>query len=115
MRPISVLNVEGRIFFTIYQSKVASYMLKNNYIRQSVQKAFLEDVAGCIEHTTLLSEAFRDAHERRRSICVAWIDIANAYGSIRHSSVCIAVVPYPHPDVRVNVVILSRFMPSKLF
>jgi hypothetical protein len=29
MRPISILNVEGRLFFTIYQLKLARFMLKN--------------------------------------------------------------------------------------
>ena len=74
MRPISVLNAEGRLFFTIYQEYMAAYMLRNGYITQSVQKAFLESVAGCIEHTTLLAEAFRDAHERRRSIYMCCLD-----------------------------------------
>ena len=35
MRPISVLNVEGRLFFTIYREKMASYF-KNSYIKQGV-------------------------------------------------------------------------------
>ena len=97
MRPISVLNVEGRLFFTIYQEKMASYMLKNNYIKQGVQKAFLENVAGCIEHTTLLAEAIRDARERRRAICIVWIDIANAYGSVRHNLLQFALRWYHVP------------------
>ena len=98
MRPIAVLNVEGRIFFTIYQHKLAIYMLKNNYMQQSFQKAFLGDVAGCIEHITLLSEALRDARERRRAICIAWIDITNAYGSIRHNFLQFALHWYHVPS-----------------
>ncbi len=107
MRPISVLNVEGRLFFTIYQEKMATFMLKNAYITQSVQKAFLESVAGCIEHTTLLAE-FRDARERRRSICVAWIDIANAYGSVRHNFLQFALYWY-HVPSQIRALIFAYY------
>jgi len=108
MRPISVLNAEGRLFFTVYQEKMATFMRKNGFITQGVQKAFLESVPGCIEHTTLLSEAFRDAKERHRSICVAWIDIANAYGSMRHNFIQFALKWY-HVPAQVRRLIWSYY------
>jgi hypothetical protein len=45
-------------------------MLSNNYIKRRVQKAFLDGVAGCIEHTTLTHEALRNAKSHQRAICV---------------------------------------------
>ena len=83
-------------------------MLRNGYITQGIQKAFLESVSGCIEHTTLLAEAFRDARERRRSICVAWLDIANAYESMRHTFIQFALHWY-HVPAQVRKLIWSYY------
>ena len=61
MRPIIVLSSEGRLFWCVFQRRMASFMLKNEYITRSVQKAFLEKTAGCIEHCAALGEVIRDA------------------------------------------------------
>ena len=37
-RTISLLNVEGKIFFSILAKRLTSYLLKNNYVDTSVQK-----------------------------------------------------------------------------
>ena len=57
MRPISVLNSEGRLFWTVFQMKLSRYMLDNKYIQLRVQKGFLEGVVGCIELTSVHSDA----------------------------------------------------------
>jgi len=59
-------------------------MLRNNYISRDVQKGFLSGMPGCIEHTFGLLEALRDAKESYRQIVITWLDLANAYGSVRH-------------------------------
>ena len=64
---------------------MASFMLKNEYITRSVQKAFLEKTAERIEHCTALDEVIRDAREFQRQIAISWLDLANAYGSVRLS------------------------------
>ena len=58
MRPISILNSESRLFWTIFQRRLSSFLLKNSYIQLKVQKAFLHGVAGCIEHATVLANYF---------------------------------------------------------
>ena len=66
MRPISVLNAEGRIFWTIFQQRLSKYMLDNQYIKLKVQKAFLHGVAGCVEHTTTHWEMLQNAKKDDR-------------------------------------------------
>ena len=46
---------------------------------------------GCIEHTFTLLEALRDAKESHRQIVITWLDLANAYGSIRHNLIQFAL------------------------
>ena len=84
MRPISVLNVEGRIFFSAVHKRVANFLIKNGYISTKMQKAFIEGIAGCIEHGILIQEAIRYAREHRKSICITWLDLANAFGCVPH-------------------------------
>ena len=75
IRLITALNVEGRIFFSVFQSCLSSFMLKNGYLVLRVQKAFLEGVSGCIEHATTMSASLDDAKDRLKSICISWFDL----------------------------------------
>lgn len=40
LRPICLLNVEGKIFFSIVSQRLPTYLERNKYIDTSVQKAF---------------------------------------------------------------------------
>ena len=97
MRDITVLNVEGRLFWSVFQRRLASFVIKNNYLPRSVQKAFLEGVAGCVEHTTGLAEAMAEARRKKHQVAVAWLDLRNAYGSVRHSMIQFALKWYHVP------------------
>jgi len=54
-------------------------------------------VAGCVEHSFTLFEALREAKAEQRQIVVAWIDLANAYGSVRHNLIQFAMNWYHVP------------------
>jgi hypothetical protein len=84
MRPISVLNVEGRLFCAIVHYRLAPFLVKNGYIKIKDKKAFIDGIAGCIEQGTLVYEALRYAVRHQTAITVAWLDLANAYGSVNH-------------------------------
>ena len=84
MRPISILNAEGRLFWTVFQLRMSKFMLSNNYIQTHVQKGFIEGIAGCIEYTTAQWEMLQNAKRNSRQIVLAWLDLENAYGSVRH-------------------------------
>ncbi len=103
MRPITVLSSEGRLFWCVFQRRMASFMLKNEYITRSVQKAFLEKTAGCIEHCAALDEVIRDARESQRQIVISWLDLANAYGSVRHSLILFVLKWYHVPSDLIDL------------
>ena len=46
-RPISLLNVEGKIFFRVFAR--TTFLLANGYIDNSVQKAETPVFPGCLE------------------------------------------------------------------
>ena len=90
-RPIAVTSTIGKIFFSVTSERLQSFMTSNDYISRTVQKGFLTGVAGCIEHTFTLMEALKEANAHTRQIVITWIDLANAYGSVRHNLIQFAL------------------------
>ena len=84
-RTISLLNVEGKIFFSLKADRITDFLIKNKYINASIQKGGIPNVSGCIEHTSILSQLIKEAKKEKKNLVVTWLDIANAYGSIPHS------------------------------
>ena len=90
-RTISLLNVEGKLFFAMKAERLLRYALANNYIDTSVQKGGVPDVSGCMEHTSVISQLIREAKANKTDLVVTWLDIANAYGSMPHSLIMTAL------------------------
>lgn len=86
-RIISLLNVEGKIFFSIVARRLTNFLLANNYIDTSVQKGGIAGVPGCLEHTGVVTQLIREARDHKGDLTVLWLDLANAYGSIPHKLV----------------------------
>ena len=105
-RPIAVTSTIGKIFFSVTSERLQSFMTSNDYISRTVQKGFLTGVAGCIEHTFTLMEALKEANAHTRQIVITWIDLANAYGSVRHNLIQFALnwfhVPLPIQELIFN-------------
>ncbi len=96
-RPISLLNITGKIFFSEVNRRIERFMVDNGYLNRAIQKGFVSGVPGCLEHTAKLSEAFRVAKETKRPICVSFIDLENAYGSVKHNHIQYAFTWYHFP------------------
>ena len=79
-------------------------MRGNGYFNSVEQKGFMPRVSGCIEHSTLCYEALRDARRSKRQICVAWIDLRNAFGSVRHNLIQYALQHYSVPLILRKIV-----------
>ncbi|XP_061571176.1 uncharacterized protein LOC133424524 [Cololabis saira] len=86
-RTISLLSVEGKIFFSILSKRLTGFLLSNAYIDTSVQKGGIPGVSGCLEHTGVVSQLIREAREGKGDLAVLWLDLANAFGSIPHKLV----------------------------
>ncbi|KAJ8356215.1 hypothetical protein SKAU_G00190090 [Synaphobranchus kaupii] len=80
-RIISLLSVEGKIFFSIVARRLADFLSNNGYIDTSVQKGGVSGVPGCLEHTGVVTQLIREARENKGDLTVLWLDLANAYGS----------------------------------
>ena len=62
-----------------------------------LQKAFLPTTPGVGEHQAKLAAVIRSARQQKRSLAVAWLDIASAYGSVHHSLIQFSLAHYHGP------------------
>ena len=97
-RPIALTSCVGKIYTTMLKNRWLRFMVANNYLDTSTQKAFLPAVPGCVEQYQKLSAILRDAHSNHRSLTVCWLDLANAYGSVHHELISFCLQHYHAPE-----------------
>ncbi len=105
---ISLLSVESKIFFSVVAKRLSNFLLGNRYIDTSVQKGGIFGVPGCLEHTGVVTQLIREAREGRGDLTVIWLDLTNAYGSIPHKLVEVALERY-HVPQKVKELILDFY------
>ena len=112
-RTISLLNVEGKLFFALKADRITDFVIKNSYINTSIQKGGIPKMSGCIEHTAVLSQMIREAKKEKKNLVVTWLDIANAYGSIPHNVITRALEAAHVPET-VRCLIASYYSDIKV-
>ena len=77
-RPIPLLNVEGKLFFSLVSRYLEKHLISNNkFINKSVQMGCMEKVPGCWEHISIVWAALKEAKFKNLSLAAIWLDIAN--------------------------------------
>ena len=84
-RMIALTNCIGKIYHLILSKRFTKFLTENKYIDESLQKAFLPGINGCIEHNIVLDELVRDAKIRKRTCHITFVDLADAFGSVPHN------------------------------
>ena len=69
IRPIALLNIEGKLFFSLVSNCLETYLIPNNkFINNS-----------------MAWDALKKVRAQKSNLLVIWLDIANGYGSIPHN------------------------------
>ncbi|CAK6963971.1 hypothetical protein F2P79_011962 [Scomber scombrus] len=108
LRSITLLNVEGKIFFSILAKRLTSYLTSNVYIDTSCQKAGVPSFPGCVEHSAVIWEQIQSAKRERGDLHVVWLDLANAYGSVPHQLIEFAL-DFFHVPVCIRALVAKYF------
>ena len=104
-RQIALINVEGKLFFSLVSSRITSHIVhKNHFIDTSIQKGCMEGIPGCWEHISMIWDTFKDARLNNKSAATVWLDVANAYGSIPHQLIFLALKRYGVADSWINLI-----------
>ena len=104
-RQIALMNVEGKLFWSLVGKRLYNFAVENNYIKTSSQKGSIQKVAGCWEHTSMVWAAVRDAKTKKKPLALLWLDLANAYGSVPHKLIEFALKRYKVPQIWIDLIL----------
>ena len=96
-RMIALTNCVGKIYHLILSGRFTKYLTENNLIDKTLQKAFLPGINGCIEHNLTLDELVKDAKQKKRTLHITFIDLADAFGSVPHNLITHSLQRYKFP------------------
>ena len=83
-RPIALTSVIGKLLHKILATRLERYLILNGVINKSVQKGFLHNTNGVIEHIMAMNAILDEAATQKRSVAITMLDLSNAFGSISH-------------------------------
>ena len=106
--PISLLNVEGKKNFGVLARRMTTFLMSNHYINTSVQKAGIPGFPGCLEHSQMIWNSILSARRDKTELHVIWLDLANAYGSVPHHLIRMALEFFNFPN-KVGEIIMKYF------
>ena len=92
-RLIALLNVEGKLFFSLISMRLETNLICNNkFIYNSIQNGCMEKVPGWWEHLFMVWHALKEARTQKSTLATIWLDIANAHGSILHKLIVLLYI-----------------------
>ena len=103
-RPIALTSSIGKIFTAILKDRVLHYAIENAYLDTSIQKAFVDGIPGCLENHLKLTGMIQEAKNQQKNLVMCWIDLANAYGSVRHDLIQLALRHYHLPESFISLI-----------
>ena len=104
LSPYCTNSLYRQVFTSIIKRRWENHMSSNSYLDTDIQKAFQSRIAGCEEHQLKLSSIIRDANRHHRSLAIAWLDLANAYGSVHHKLIQFALSHYHAPPELIALI-----------
>lgn len=84
-RPIALCDTMYKLYTGCWTSRISKWAAENDVISHA-QKGFMPH-DGVVEHNYILNAAMRKAKKGRSDLCVAWMDLTNAFGSIPHGAI----------------------------
>ena len=109
-RMIALGSCIGKTLNLIVAKRLTGYLVANNLIDSRIQKGFLHDISGCLEHIEVLNSVMREAKLKKITLHVTWLDLRDAFGSIPASLTIASLVRYKVPTSIIAYVqsILTR-------
>ena len=96
-RPIALTPTVSKLLSGILRDRWLRHIKLNGYLNSNLQKAFLPTIPGVSEYQAKLAAVIESAKKLKRSLAIAWLDIANAYGSVHHSLIQFSLAHYHAP------------------
>ena len=96
-RMIALSSVLGKTFHLLLASRMSDYLLANKFIDSTIQKAFLRNINGVIEHNQCVQEILSHAKANNRTVHLNFFDLADAFGSVKHNLISFCLKRFKIP------------------
>ena len=83
-RPIALTSTIGKLFHKILARRFEKFCLANGLIDPAIQKGFLHQVSGAVEHISSVNCIINQAQELNLPLHITFLDLQNAFGSVPH-------------------------------
>ena len=103
-RMISLTFNIGKLYHTLEAERTMNFMVSNKYLDPAAQKAYVEGVNGCVEHTTVVQEVIQHAQLNHKTAHMTWFDLEDAFGSVSHMLIPIVMAYYSLPTQIINYI-----------
>lgn len=115
-RMIALTSCIGKTYHLLLSSRFTSYLTSNNYIDQTLQKAFLPGINGCIEHNIVLDEIIQNSKTKKKTVHITFFDLADAFGSVPHPLIqhTLRRFHFP-PEIQIYINTLYSNQSSKVY
>ncbi|CAM4642046.1 unnamed protein product [Lepidochelys olivacea] len=101
-RPISLCSTMYKLYASCLPSRITEWSVSSGAI-SSTQKGFMS-CKGCYEHNFVLQTIIETARRARRQCTVAWLDLANAFGSMSHHHIFATLQEFGMPENFLHVI-----------
>lgn len=88
-RPIFLSRTLYKLYAGCLTKRLLAWFMQNEILHPN-QKGFMP-YDGVLDHNYVLQTRIAEARRGVRALCVAWLDITNAFGSISHDAISIAL------------------------
>ena len=102
-RPIALTSCVSKVFASLVKRRWLVYMVNNSFLNTATQKASVDSVPECSEHHLKLLTILREAQRSQKSVCVGWLDLANAFRSV-HYLIAFSLAHYHAPQQMIQLV-----------
>ena len=103
-RPVSLLNIEGKVSFSFIAQKLTNHLVKNKLVDTTVQNTGIPGFSGGLEHTSMIWHQILSAKHEKRDVPVIFLYLANAFGSVPHSVLWAAFDFFKVPEPITNLI-----------
>ena len=84
-RTMMLSNTIGKLYSPVLADRISKWATDGG--RLSPEQKIFTDHEGCLEHNFVLQTEIEDARRRGEGLCVAWLDLDQAFGSVPHSHI----------------------------
>jgi hypothetical protein len=73
------------VFTSCLRNATFSFLASNKLIEHEIQKGFMSNLSGTLEHTAQMANIINKARIKERSLVITLLGLKNAFGEVHHN------------------------------